>query len=76
MADSFQVPPEKPIIVKIIQPPQDRTGLSQLAHVIYSVVGLVGVSILVAVAAGLVVGSIMFWLRRRATMRGLPTYKL
>ena len=55
----------KPFIVKIIQPPQDRTGLSQLAHVIYSVFGLVGVIILIVCVVGLIVGSVMFWIRRR-----------
>ena len=56
----------KPFFVKIIQPPEDRSGLTQLAHVIYSVFGLVGVTILVVAAAGLVIGSVLFWVRKRS----------
>jgi len=56
----------KPIIVKIIQPEQDRTGLSQLAHVIYSVFGLVGVTIILVSIVGLALGSFLFWIRRRS----------
>ena len=55
----------KPIIVKIIKPPEDRTGLSQLAHVIYDVLGLVGVIIVLVCVGGLLAGSIVFWIRRR-----------
>ncbi|HEV3141274.1 MAG TPA: hypothetical protein VGY57_12190 [Vicinamibacterales bacterium] len=65
MADSFWIQ-IRPFIVKIISPPQDRTGLSQLAHVIYSVFGLVGVTILVVAAGGLVIGSVLFWIRKRS----------
>ena len=59
----------KPIIVKIIETPHDRTGLVELAHVIYSVFGLVGVTIIVACVVGLAVGSLVFWLRRRRRER-------
>jgi hypothetical protein len=55
----------KPIIVRIIKPPEDRNGLIQLAHTIYSVVGLVGVIILVAIVVGVAIGGVMFWIRRR-----------
>ena len=55
----------KPIIVKIIKPPEDRTGLSQLAHVIYDVLGLVGVIIVLVCVVGLLAGSMVFWIRRR-----------
>ena len=64
MADGFVIQ-TKPIIVKIIQPPVDRTGLSQLAHVIYSVFALVGVIILIVCVVGLGIGSVLFWIRRR-----------
>jgi len=37
----------------------------ELAHVIYSVFGLVGVIILVAIVVGLAIGGVMFWIRRR-----------
>ena len=56
----------KPIIVKIIRPPEDRSGLSQLAHVIYSVFGLVGVTIVVVSILGLALGGFLFWIRRRS----------
>jgi hypothetical protein len=55
----------KPIIVKIIKPPEDRTGLTQLAHVIYDVIGLVGVIVVLVCVVGLIAGSFMFWIRRR-----------
>jgi uncharacterized membrane protein YkvI len=55
----------KPIIVKIVQP-EDPTGLSQLAHVIYNVFGLVGVIIILVCILGLGVGSFLFWIRRRS----------
>jgi hypothetical protein len=56
----------QPIIVKIIKPPEDRTGLSQLAHVIYSVFGLVGVTIIIVSVVGLAIGGFLFWIRRRS----------
>jgi len=56
----------KPIIVRIIQPAVDRTGLSQLARVIYSVFGLVGVIIVIVCVVGLAIGSFLFWIRRRS----------
>ena len=55
----------KPIIVKIIKPPEDRTGLAQLARVIYDVLGLVGVIVVLVCVVGLLAGSIVFWIRRR-----------
>ena len=55
----------KPFFVRIIQPPEDRTGLRQFGRLIYSVFGLVGVIILVAIVVGLVIGGVMFWIRRR-----------
>ena len=55
----------KPIIVRIIQPPEDRTGLRLLGHLIYSVFGLVGVTILVSIIVGLAIGGVLFWVRRR-----------
>jgi hypothetical protein len=55
----------RPIIVKIISPPEDRTGLVQLAHVIYDVIGLVGVIIVVVCVVGLIAGSLLFWVRKR-----------
>jgi uncharacterized membrane protein YkvI len=64
MASWFQT---KPIIVKIIKPPEDRTGLIQLAHVIYDVLGLVGVIIVLVCVVGILAGSIVFWIRRRRT---------
>ncbi len=65
MADSFVIQ-SKPFFVRIIQPPEDRTGLRQFGRLIYSVFGLVGVTILVVCVAGLVIGSLLFWIRRRS----------
>ena len=54
--------PPRPIIVKIIEPPKDPTGL---ADVLVGVLGLTGVLSLAAISIGVVIGVIIFWLRSR-----------
>ena len=54
--------PLTPIIVKIIEPPKDPTGL---ADVLVGVLGLSGVLGLGAISIGVVVGIIIFWVRSR-----------
>lgn len=51
-----------PIIVKLIEPPHDPTGL---ADVLIGAIGLTGVLTLGAVTLGLIVGALIFWVRSR-----------
>jgi hypothetical protein len=60
----FQTP--KPIIVKLIEPPSDPTGIG-LAHVILQAMGFTAVVTLLAVALGVVLAAVMYWVRRRTT---------
>jgi hypothetical protein len=53
-----------PIIVKLIEPPGDPTGL---ADVLLGALGLTGVLAVAAVTLGLLLGAVMFWLRSRST---------
>ena len=55
--------PGAPIIVKIIEPPGDPTGL---ADVLLAALGIAGVLTLGAIVLGLFVGGVLFWLRRRS----------
>jgi hypothetical protein len=54
--------PINPVIVKIIEPPKDPTGL---ADVLVGVLGLSGVLGLAAISIGIVIGAIIFWVRSR-----------
>jgi hypothetical protein len=49
-----------PIIVKLIEPPQDPTGIGAA---ILAALGLTGVITLAAVTLGLIVGALIFWFR-------------
>ena len=53
-----------PIIVKIVETPHDPTGL---AEVLIGSIGLTGAILLLALVVGLLFGSVLFWLRSRAT---------
>ncbi len=57
---------QNPIIVRIIQPPKDTTGLSQLRDVLIGSIGLTGAIVLAAFLLGVVIAGVMFWVRRRA----------
>ncbi len=64
---SLQAPPPKPaptspIIVKVITPPHDPTGISD---VIIGAIGLTGFIVLLAIVLGLIMAGIMFWMRSR-----------
>ena len=59
----FQTP-KPPIIVKLIEPPSDPTGIG-LAHVIFQAMGFTAVVTLLAVALGVVLAAVMYWVRRR-----------
>ena len=58
----IQQDPINPVIVKIIEPPKDPTGL---ADVLVGVLGLSGVLGLAAISIGIVIGAIIFWVRAR-----------
>ena len=51
-----------PIIVKIVEPPHDPTGL---AGVLIGAIGLTGVIVLAAVTFGLLFGALIFWMRSK-----------
>ncbi len=56
--------PASPIIVKIVEPPGDPTGLSQI---LLGALGLSGAILLVALVLGVLFGAILFWLRARTS---------
>lgn len=51
---------QKPIIVKIVEPKEDS-----LYDVLFGALGLTGVMVLIAVAAAVVFGAVLFWIRSR-----------
>jgi hypothetical protein len=51
-----------PVIVRIIEPPKDPTGL---ADVLIGVLGLSTVLGLAAISIGVAIGALIFWLRSR-----------
>jgi hypothetical protein len=57
---------QNPVIVRIISPPKDETGLSQLADVLIGSVGLTGAIVLGAMLLGAVMAGLMFLWRRRS----------
>ncbi len=57
-------PGDKPIVVKLLEPPGDPT-LNGLRDVLIGSIGLTGAILLIAVVSGLVVGGLLFWLRSR-----------
>ncbi|HKB13581.1 MAG TPA: hypothetical protein VKD69_23100 [Vicinamibacterales bacterium] len=53
-----------PVIVKIITPPKDESGLSQLADVLIGSLGLTGAIVLCALLLGVVMaGGMLLWRR-------------
>jgi hypothetical protein len=58
--------PSPPVIVKIISPPKDTTGLSALADVLIGSLGLTGAIILVAFVLGAAMAGVMYWFRHRS----------
>ena len=53
----------KPLVVRIVEAPHDPTGL---ADVLIGSIGLTGVIVLCALVLGVVVGTVMFWIRSRS----------
>jgi hypothetical protein len=58
----IQPDPLGPVIVKIIEPPKDPTGL---ADVLVGVLGLSSVLGLAAISIGIAIGALIFWVRSR-----------
>jgi len=56
--------PDDPIVIKIIEPPENP--MESLGDVLLSALGITGVLVLGAVVLGLLLGSLMVWLRRRS----------
>lgn len=52
---------QKPIIVKIVEPKEES-----LYDVLFGALGLTGVMVLIAVAAAVVFGAVLFWVRSRS----------
>jgi hypothetical protein len=52
-----------PVIVKIVEPPHDPTGISD---VIIGAIGLTGFIVLLALVLGIAFAGILFWVRRRS----------
>ena len=59
-------PPQGPVIVRIISPPKDTTGLSGLAEVLIGSLGLTGAIVLAAIVMGAMMAAVMFWFRSRS----------
>ena len=58
--------PSSPVIVKIISPPKDTTGLSTLADVLVGSLGLTGAIVIAAFLSGAVIAGVMYWFRHRS----------
>jgi hypothetical protein len=58
----MQADPINPVIVKIIEPPKDPTGL---ADVLVGALGLTGVLGVAAILIGIATGAVIFWMRSR-----------
>ena len=57
---------QNPVIVKIISPPKDMTGLSTLADVLIGSLGLTGAIVLAAFLSGALIAGVMYWFRHRS----------
>ena len=55
----------KPIIVKLIDPPTDPTGIG-IAHVIMQAMGFTAAVTLLAVVMGVLLAGVMYWVRSRS----------
>ena len=53
---------QNPIIVKLVEPPHDPTGL---ADVLLGSLGLTGAIVLAAVLMGALMAGVLFWMRSR-----------
>jgi hypothetical protein len=55
---------QEPIIVRIIEPPDDP--IADIGNVLMSALGISGVITVAALLIGLVVGGVMYWIRSRS----------
>jgi len=62
----IQQPPASPVIVKIISPPRDTSGLATLRDVLIGSLGLTGTIVLAAIVLGAGLAVVMFWARHRS----------
>ena len=62
IAGGLQGQPSAPVIVKIIEPKKDPTGL---ADILIGALGLTGVLVLLAVVAAAIFAAVLFWSRSR-----------
>jgi hypothetical protein len=53
-----------PVIVKLIEPKTDPTGL---AHVFLDALGLTGVIVAAGLVAAVIFAAVLFWIRSRTT---------
>ena len=67
LAALFQTPPSSPIIVKIIEPPSDVSGLGE---VLLGALGLTGVIVLAAVLFGVICAGLIYFVHSRQTSDG------
>jgi hypothetical protein len=59
---AFQPPNNEPIIVKLIDPPSDISGL---ADVLLGALGITGVIVVGALVVGVGFAGVLYWLRSR-----------
>ena len=57
------IQPTTPIIVRVPEPPTPQTSV---ADVLLQAIGLTGAFVVAALVAGLLIGSVLFWLRRHS----------
>jgi hypothetical protein len=55
---------QEPIIVRIIEPPDDPIG--DIGNVLMSALGISGVITVAALLVGVLVGGLLFWMRSRS----------
>jgi hypothetical protein len=57
--------PASPIIVRIIEPKKDPTGLGRLSEILVGSLGLTGALLLLAALLGVLLAGLTYWVRSR-----------
>ena len=70
-----QPPPASPVIVKIIAPEKDTTGLTQLRDVLIGSLGLTGTIVLIAFVLGAAIAGVLYWVRHRQAIEAPPSVR-
>ena len=65
VALALQDLPGSPIIVRIIEPKSDPTGLGRLSEVMVGSLGLTGALLLLAALLGALMAGLTYWVRSR-----------